>query len=541
MSCKNCSLTFRSLSEERSVDLEARLRSGQRVSSVEAAQVAALSADVRADTDRCDTEISRLHRLIFSLENKRRELKSRENAYTSLLSPIRRLPPEVLGKLFSDCCGLAQLYPSQLPMLFTLSMVCAYWRTVIQSTPSLWSTISANITAMSHLKLMDKYLEYSGQLPLSISVQYCDMDLESITMEHLLHHCHRWRDLDLALICHNVREDTFRSMEGNLPTLERLTLDFVNSEFDDHEGSTAFESAPKLHTLSLHSTSAGMVFPWKQIVHLSLDQIPVKEFLRLVSLCDNLEEVDLSYRHIDGNDDDLVASDVLRTASNLHTLSINMEICGSPPLNGIDFLWSLFHHVTCPSLSTVTITSSLLRGRHDGWSQEAFQDFVSRSACNITSLSFIRIPLSDTDLIATLISLPSLTSLTFEEFVKDPGSNSNNQATMSTVTDTLLQGLTPHSASSFDFSQSLVPHLQTINIHTHASAFSDECFVDMVKSRCTATELEPSSSGRRIACLRSVVLCVSGRAFDRQKFTPLRHLERAGMQICVTDSGGRVE
>ncbi|KAJ7483482.1 hypothetical protein FB451DRAFT_991164, partial [Mycena latifolia] len=65
------------------------------------------------------------------------------------LSPLRRMPPELLGEIFSwtlpsvqEALGRRRFQDKHSPWVFT--QVCHRWRAVALSTPSLWSQIVIN-------------------------------------------------------------------------------------------------------------------------------------------------------------------------------------------------------------------------------------------------------------------------------------------------------------------------------------------------------------------------------------------------------------
>ncbi|KAJ7691920.1 hypothetical protein B0H17DRAFT_934549, partial [Mycena rosella] len=95
-----------------------------------------------------DSEISRLRDLLKELEEERTAVSSFHAQNIRTLSPLRRMPPELLGEIFlctlpsvagiaalaTDRCGLDM---RSSPWLLTL--ISSHWRAVALATPSLWS------------------------------------------------------------------------------------------------------------------------------------------------------------------------------------------------------------------------------------------------------------------------------------------------------------------------------------------------------------------------------------------------------------------
>ncbi|KAF8957587.1 hypothetical protein BDZ97DRAFT_102042 [Flammula alnicola] len=101
-----------------------------------------------------------------------------------ILSPIRRLPPEILGEIF-----LVYRVVSGRPVSLrtspaaVLSQVCRSWRQTAISLPPLWDTLRVDYTLASTLsrpqnqrplricRIMDLWFERSNPLPLDFSLQ----------------------------------------------------------------------------------------------------------------------------------------------------------------------------------------------------------------------------------------------------------------------------------------------------------------------------------------------------------------------------------
>ncbi|KDQ65169.1 hypothetical protein JAAARDRAFT_116648, partial [Jaapia argillacea MUCL 33604] len=94
-----------------------------------------------------NSELSKLHGELIDLEaemvesldgtellqRREAEIRMRSHHIKSLLSPIRRLPPEVLSKVFLMCMDeVAEI------QILRLTEVCLHWREVALSSPTLW-------------------------------------------------------------------------------------------------------------------------------------------------------------------------------------------------------------------------------------------------------------------------------------------------------------------------------------------------------------------------------------------------------------------
>ncbi|KAI0059580.1 hypothetical protein BV25DRAFT_1054039 [Artomyces pyxidatus] len=156
---------------------------------------------------------------IEQLENVLRALKKHRNT----LSPISRLPPEILSRIFSHLAAPSLNTPW---MWQTVSHVCRRWREVAVFSPLLWTSIDFRSAAWTM-----EFLQRSQYAPLAVHTgDLLHRDINSV--QWALHEMPRIRELSLS---------------GNTDTLERL---------EDH----LLEESPLLETLSLSATSHGRGF-----------------------------------------------------------------------------------------------------------------------------------------------------------------------------------------------------------------------------------------------------------------------------------------
>ncbi|KAJ7579754.1 hypothetical protein C8J56DRAFT_834464, partial [Mycena floridula] len=107
-------------------------------------------AEAEAELQRCSKESRLLRGFLEKLESRQTELKKSLSIHQSSISPIRRLPTELIVHIFSLCNadfwdlgafeskladsmgGLVSKEP------FVIATVCSYWRDIALSTPELW-------------------------------------------------------------------------------------------------------------------------------------------------------------------------------------------------------------------------------------------------------------------------------------------------------------------------------------------------------------------------------------------------------------------
>ncbi|KAJ3563402.1 hypothetical protein NP233_g8963 [Leucocoprinus birnbaumii] len=106
-----------------------------------------------------DSDIAHVEQVLSNLLTKRQSLHRSIASQRSLLSPIRRLPNELLSEIFlsrAPFCGngdgdvglSASFTDLQTDSLWTITQVCSLWRTVAQWTPCLWNTLLIDLSSL---------------------------------------------------------------------------------------------------------------------------------------------------------------------------------------------------------------------------------------------------------------------------------------------------------------------------------------------------------------------------------------------------------
>ncbi|KIK63409.1 hypothetical protein GYMLUDRAFT_163025, partial [Collybiopsis luxurians FD-317 M1] len=122
------------------------LQSGQALDKNLRSTVIGILHDAELDLNELDQEVGKLKLQSTRLELKRETIKSYKAIISSLLSPIRALPNEILQMIFVSVPNqpsLPLLPNYSLPL--TISAVCHRWRTVALDSPEIWSYISVEL------------------------------------------------------------------------------------------------------------------------------------------------------------------------------------------------------------------------------------------------------------------------------------------------------------------------------------------------------------------------------------------------------------
>ncbi|KAJ7160143.1 hypothetical protein C8R46DRAFT_1223640 [Mycena filopes] len=289
--------------------------------------IRALLVGPQADLAQLDAQIAQAQALLHRLSARRVELIEDIDAHKALLSPMRRLPQDVLGEIFISCLPSthnAVVDPRSAPLL--LGLVCRRWRGIAHSTPRLWSSLHIPCIRVGHdpIEALTRYavplegmikawLGRAGALPLSISFantshssSICDLPL----LNQLFKVSRRIRHLDLRVHSPSVIfKELLRFELGEISALESLTVigDLESDKENEPEmwKTMTMLQCPSLCRVSLSAIAAdalALPLPWSRLTHLFLyccyafDGVGLnqKGALTLLRRCPNLVQCQLA-------------------------------------------------------------------------------------------------------------------------------------------------------------------------------------------------------------------------------------------------------
>ncbi|KAJ7583477.1 hypothetical protein C8J56DRAFT_210641 [Mycena floridula] len=528
--------SFIALSKFRQLHLFDRLRIDRHPSTAETNQLMQITSEAQCEILAYDREICKLNEALLRLEQDKRELKSHIEMSQSLLSPIRRLPPEILSEIFRAYCSGGNLlwHDIQVPAM-TLRKVCKSWESAAAATKDLYSSVSLTISVSAHRRkqhsAMGFLLSQSGNFPLTVEIDVL-RNQESLALALLVQESSRWRSLDLMLprFANDFFPEVLSQIRGQLSALEQLCY----TKYGSSATATAvdiFDSAPNLKKFQVHGSPIPLTPPL-QILTLSCTSVSLQSLLNLILSNPQLNElvfdcfnVKESRRH---------PSTDLHVTSNIRSLEFRVvDQCAQD-------IWSLLPHLTLPLLRQITFADAEACG--GSFHADRFSTFLSRSGCTLTHLKFDQFSISPTAFVALLRTLPSLTHLTVLERNSDnDGSSeesdgSEDEEKINSVNDEVIRRLTA-SSRLVSLSRSLLPRLTHLEFSVGGDETTDSLFVEMVKSRWRSDQ---NHSENEIACLKSVSLEIWSRSFCASLVDPVRYLRFAGLNISVSDENGCV-
>ncbi|KAJ7635119.1 hypothetical protein FB45DRAFT_1143060 [Roridomyces roridus] len=150
-----------------------------------------------------ETELARQENLIRDLSAQRDQIKDYVDPYRALASQSRRIPQELLEKIFLDCLPEhrnAAMSPTEAPLL--LGHVCSEWRSIAFALPELWASlhVSSDFFSSSTLPELRAWLPRSASCPLTLSLQ-CGGGWNERKMLAVLNSAsERWKTLQIGRI-----------------------------------------------------------------------------------------------------------------------------------------------------------------------------------------------------------------------------------------------------------------------------------------------------------------------------------------------------
>ncbi|KAJ6484208.1 hypothetical protein C8R45DRAFT_1148600 [Mycena sanguinolenta] len=252
-----------------------------------------------------DAEIARLEERVRELSAERTALSKYHAHNTRILSPVRRIPVEILSEIF--LWASPSVYdvfdPEGSP--WTLTHVCAKWRAIALSKPSLWSLINVDfsVSAQYPLELITIRMERAQALGIHFFGSEDGDSATQIDLFNLLAECSdRWEELSVKLTSHLT--PCMTTAAHDLTRLCRAVLHWDTDESQTQDAVDFFRTAfsladitvcsqsrfvptrlPPLHQLTQYDLDG----PWETHSQL-LKSLPLLEEVRIRCFCDDDED-----------------------------------------------------------------------------------------------------------------------------------------------------------------------------------------------------------------------------------------------------------
>ncbi|KAJ6480300.1 hypothetical protein C8R45DRAFT_1005125 [Mycena sanguinolenta] len=424
------------------------------------------------DLNNVTGEINRLQSMIDDAVHRREKLRQFIDAHLALLSPVRRLPDDIVRSVFTATLPSttnATISSDEAPVL--LCRVCKSWRVVALSTPQLWASFHIVVPPPSKfdrlVALVTTWLKRSGSVPLNISMVYSmasdwDWDVSPL-LETLITVSHRWKNVHLTLP-HSAAHVLGGLTSDDVPQLRSIGLCPPPPVQDDELWPLDFLATKSLRKVTFTGTHsfANSAISWGTLTHLDMCPfVPFGHALAILSQCTVLQTCKIGLEDAQEENSAMIPPVVLPQLSRLAVLCVAYGI-------GPHF----FNHVSLPELRSFYL-------------ENGYNVDLTRLIPSPRSMKYLHLEVEGLDcgnLLTSLANMPLLEELLL---FAEPRSKEQTEETdtwrywKSREGDKdFLVHLTP---SSDGHDSALCPLLRRVELHL--CTVSDESLLQFVQSR----------------------------------------------------------
>ncbi|KAJ7196800.1 hypothetical protein GGX14DRAFT_574617 [Mycena pura] len=335
-------------------------------SDVQINQVHNFIRSAEAKISALDDVIAGVRHALDRLELQRAKLGDIVKSHRSMASTVRRLPSEILSKIFSHYYLEASDTHASPERLLHLVSVCDRWRTIVLASPLLWCHIIPKMWKVDSGEMQQTSLQLKRSAPAALSIHLSSLRSNSNSsriLDLLLTESRRWQNLHLNI---NPSDYTHLATSGGeFPILEKLFLVF-REPVAEH-AALFFGPLPALVDLTLKaygtSISEAPDYLWAQLRTCTLIGCLMDDILRILPLFSAGARVCL---------DDCFAQKNVHPTS-VHTVVSDLSLCCYWQVT--DTLLGAF---TAPCLKRLCIAGH--------YSIPSIIAFLKRSSCALTHL-----------------------------------------------------------------------------------------------------------------------------------------------------------
>ncbi|KAJ7312512.1 hypothetical protein DFH08DRAFT_943647 [Mycena albidolilacea] len=448
-----------------------------------------------------DKEILKVQEKLRQMEDERAALSSYWRRNRGILSPLRRMPPELLREIFSwalpsnaEALDVGRFDIGQAPWLLT--QISSRWRAIALSTPSLWSRIAIDYSRSQGispwpLSPIKAQPDYSRKLKIHF---YASREVDSrpqIDMFKLLsEHSARWEKLSVELTAETV--PTLVALRDRVPSLRRLWIAWNSADAQVGVRSVdCFQTASSLVDIGVFNQfgSVPILLPGHQLTRYEID-CPLEEHIGMLKQTPNLVEARIS---IDSHEQ--VWPDLSDTVD---LLRLRRMYISDP---------AALKYFKAPALEELALED----GPDHAHFLAPFHAFIDNSSCSLRRLCLVSPTVHTTTRI--LQSSPSLTEL----LIIHDDDNSDE-------TNTLIAALTAANPSAIPL---IAPRLRLIFFGCEGESHLDyTAYLEMLKSRRTA---------ENCALKSAALVVVDGPKPEAETVRGLHTLRREGLDILLLE------
>ncbi|KAK0439014.1 hypothetical protein EV421DRAFT_2037594 [Armillaria borealis] len=211
-----------------------------------------LDADVswiEKDVVAYEQELFDLEIQVTQLIRQRERLECSLSRRKSVLSPIHRLPRDIIVEVFRWVVHHPKNSLDATKGVWPLGQVCGWWRDIVSTSPVLWSVVILNPPYTRHsVDILTHHFCRSAESPLWIAVKTGDSTNDGRVFDMVIQKSGLWK-----MVCINApltNLEMLSSISGNIPLLEEL---YVFCRRQAHFSTDALSSAPSLRRADLEA------------------------------------------------------------------------------------------------------------------------------------------------------------------------------------------------------------------------------------------------------------------------------------------------
>ncbi|KAJ6456434.1 hypothetical protein C8R45DRAFT_1222121 [Mycena sanguinolenta] len=481
-------------------------------------KIQALLVEPTRRLHRLDDEIAELQKAIDKLAEERHTLCTYVDAHEALISPVRRLPLDIIQEIFIACIPTHRncvMSASEAPVL--LGRICSLWRAISLATPRLWARLHIvepqrgrrgvhnaliDEKAVQRLDIAKMWLGRSGRCLLSISLQSApdyDSSPDSQTrrgefLQELIPFAGRWQHMKCTAPP-SVLQLFARLTAEDVPMLESITFLPNQLQFPPHVMNWEhFGLLGGLRLTSFATTGSSFNPPslrflrWQHLTELTISgpawesSLTSDMILQMLSQCNKLRSCSLVVNDAGPSISGLAPQSPhsLIELPLLHTFQLECNMPASTVLN----------RLSLPQLRDFT-----LRGMYDYSLAPFFSLCFRLETLRIDSDSFTKVIMQE--------SLRALPSTMLHLTIRDHNNGPTQFPPVASLDDDELALLTPTLGPSG--ASVVCPILETLTI-THCCMISDAALLQFVTKRMAmaapASESSDSESSATSALKR---------------------------------------
>ncbi|KAF7317089.1 F-box domain-containing protein [Mycena chlorophos] len=194
-----------------------------------------LEHDLNEDLALLTEQISAAETRLEQLREQKKVVDSRKSALCGSLSPMRRLPAELLSEIFLWLQPhRSRMRPVFAPLNITtepwpLMHVCRRWRSTASSTSALWSHLSIDMENYRYpVRFLEAHLERARELAIDfVGSSSAPMDQQQAVFDTLAQHSEKWVNISICL--ERSLFEQFNNLRGRLNAARRVWIWWENN------------------------------------------------------------------------------------------------------------------------------------------------------------------------------------------------------------------------------------------------------------------------------------------------------------------------